>query len=298
MAGFTTDVKELYADSNIVSRFVLWNIGVFLVLRIVGFVSGFFFEMEHAIGDSYYYLSLPSQPLQLLTKPWTILTHMFTHWDFMHILFNMLWLWFGGRILLDVANRRQFVKAYWVGGFAGMLLYLIIYNLIPEYTIVEGSLIGASGAVHAVWLTAAATAPNYKVHLPLVGAIKMYLLTLIFVIIALPMSRYNFGGILCHFGGAFFGYWYGRNLAAGVDRVNWFDNAYERVLSWFRPRKKRSKLKVVKGGKYSRDDYEYNEQKKEDEATINAILDKISKSGYESLTKKEKAILHESSNKP
>lgn len=287
MAGVITDIKDLYARSHVASRYVLWNAGVFLALLLIGFFTNFIFRWGI---DPKVYFSLPSRIGEFITQPWSLGTYMFVHEGFIHFIFNMLWLYFGGNIVMQLMDGRKFVKAYWLGGLAGGLLYMVLYQAIPELMIRSTILMGASGSIYAVWAMVAAFKPNYSLHLPLIGPVKLKYVALVFLVINLPQSFYdNTGGHFCHFGGALFGYHYGRNLAAGKDIALWFDGLYERVLSWFEPRK--PKLEVVKGGKYSRDDKLYNAQKQAAQEEIDAILDKIGRSGYDSLSKKEKEIL-------
>jgi len=286
MAGIVKDIKDLYGRSNIVSRFVIWNAGVFLGILLLSFVLNFLMKAGGiAVGD---YLALPSSPIKLLTQPWGLLTYMFTHEGFFHFLFNMLWLWVGGRILLELLDKRRFIKSYWLGGLAGGALYLILFNLLPNP---EGILIGASGAVYAVWLTAAAYRPDHTVHLTLIGPAKLKYIAMVFILLNLPREFLNAGGHYCHFGGALFGYFYGRTLNSGKDVAQWFDSIYTRVLSWVEPKK--PKMTVVRGGQYSRDDKTYNAQKKAAQDEVDAILDKVNRSGYASLNKKEKRILEQ-----
>lgn len=295
MAGITNDIKELYKGSDIASRCVLINVGVFLILKIIVFIQwGMQMNSFHLVD----WLSLWADPKIFATRPWGLVTYMFVHEGFFHILFNMLWLYMAGRIFLDLLGSKRFVKTYWLGGIAGGLLYLLAYNVLPALQGSGWSMIGASGAVFSVFIALAAFAPDYTVRLVFIGPVKLKWIAIIFVILNLPNQNGNLGGHLAHLGGALWGYTYARQLKSGRDTALWFDRWADQVMAWFRRSPKKAKMKAYAGNAApSRDDNEYNAQKKAKQAEIDRILDKISKSGYESLTDKEKETLFKASNK-
>ncbi|NND95179.1 MAG: rhomboid family intramembrane serine protease [Flavobacteriales bacterium] len=296
MAGLKDDIKRIYSTSNTASRYVLINVAVFLSIIIVKFIAWGF----QANGfDIIEWIGLPSSFEVFMTRPWSVFSYMFVHEAFFHILINMLWLFMAGRIFVDLLGSKKFVKTYWLGGFFGGLLYLLLYNLFPALQGSNATLIGASGAVFAVFIGLASYVPDYVIRLVFIGPVKLKWVAIVFVILMLPTNSGNLGGHIAHLGGAMWGFIYARNLRGGNDLAQWFDSTADWVINLFE-RKERPRMRVYKGaGKanYSRDNYNYNEQKKKEQEEIDRILDKISKSGYESLSSSEKATLFKASNK-
>ena len=214
---------------------------------------------------------------------------MFVHKDIWHILFNMLWLYWFGRIFLEYLDQRKLVAVYLLGGISGALVYILSFNIFPAFTgvVAESVAIGASASVMAIVIAIAAYVPDYTVQLFLFGRIKIkYMALAIFVLTSVMDFSVNSGGKLAHIGGAFFGYFYTINLRQGRDIGKGFNKIIDFFVTIFKPRKK---LKVTH--KKAATDYEFNKIKSEHQARINSILDKISKGGYDSLTKEEKEIL-------
>jgi membrane associated rhomboid family serine protease len=298
MAGITSDIKQLYQRSDIASRFVLINVGVFLLLKIILFIQ---WGTGMQQWDLVRWFALESSLEAFSSRPWGILTYMFVHEGFFHILFNMLWLYMAGRIFIDLMGSDRFVKTYWLGGLIGGALYLLMFNLLPALDGKSTYLIGASGSVFAIFIATAAFAPDYEVRLVFIGNVKLKWIALVFVVLNLPNSSGNLGGHLAHFGGALWGYTYARNLKSGKDMAMWFDRWKDQVLGWFKPNPKTVKKAKMKAYRNSsvppRDDAEFNEWKKAQQEEVDRILDKISKGGYESLTSKEKETLFKASNK-
>lgn len=294
MAGMINDIKEIYAKSNSASRFVLINVGVFLLIKILLF---FTWGVQADGLDIVSWVALPSSIQDFILQPWSLFTYMFVHEDFFHILFNMLWLFMAGRIFVELMGSKRFIKTYWLGGLYGGLLYLAMYSVLPALQDNHSLLIGASGAVFAVFVGLAAYAPDYVIRLIFIGPVKLKWVAIVFVVLSLPTADGNLGGHLAHLGGAIWGYSYARNVRSGKETGIWFDKLANSVLSLF-DRKRSPKMKVYPGGgKPPRDDAEFNAKKNAEQAEIDLILDKISKSGYESLTEREKTILFKASNK-
>jgi membrane associated rhomboid family serine protease len=296
MAGIKDDIKQLYSTSHTASRYVLINVAVFLAIIIVKFISWGFQANGFDFVD---WIGLPASLSSFMIKPWTIFTYMFVHEAFFHILMNMLWLFMAGRIFVDLLGSKKFVKTYWLGGFFGGLLYLLMYNFFPALQGSNATLIGASGAVFAVFIGLAAYVPDYVIRLVFIGPVKLKWVAIVFVILMLPTNSGNLGGHIAHLGGALWGFIYARNLKGGIDMGQWFDRTADWVMTLFE-RNQKPKMKVYQGaGKanYSRDNKDYNAQKKKEQEEIDLILDKISKSGYESLSSSEKATLFKASNK-
>jgi membrane associated rhomboid family serine protease len=226
-------------------------------------------------------LAMPAWLPSLPYKFWTPLTYMFLHRDFFHILFNMLWLYWMGRIFEEYLNPRQFTFTYFAGGFAGALFYILAYNIIPVFSAKAGVsvILGASASVNAIVIAIATLLPDYTIVLLLFGAVRLKYLALAFVIIDfLSIAASNPGGSIAHLGGALLGFLYIKQLQNGRD--------------WSKIFHRGKKLKVA-----SRQKSDIPVNRLPDQEVIDGILDKISKSGYESLSKKEKEQLFNASKK-
>jgi hypothetical protein len=207
----------------------------------------------------------------------------------------MLWLYWFGRIFLEYLDQRKLVAVYLLGGISGAVLYILSFNVFPAYTdvVAESVAIGASASVMAVVIAIAAYVPDYTVQLFLFGRIKIkYMALAIFVLTSVMDFSTNSGGKLAHIGGALFGYIYTMNLRHGKDIGKGFNKILDFFATIFKPRKK---LKVTH--KKTATEYEYNKIKSDRQKDINSILDKISKGGYDSLTKEEKETLFKESQK-
>jgi hypothetical protein len=205
----------------------------------------------------------------------------------------MLWLYWFGSIFLEYLDQRKLVAVYLMGGISGALVYIISFNIFPAFTgiVAESVAIGASASVMAIVIAIAAYVPDYTIQLFLFGRIKIkYMALAIFVLTSVMDFSVNSGGKLAHIGGAFFGYLYTINLRRGHDIGRGLDKVIDFFATIFKPRKK---LKV--SHKKVADEYEYNKIKTEHQTSVNRILDKISKGGYDSLTKEEKETLFKES---
>jgi membrane associated rhomboid family serine protease len=249
--------------------------------------------MEEVILD---YLALPASMDLLITRPWTLFTYMFLHTSFLHILFNMLWLyWFGKIFTQYLKSQRQLITTYILGGLAGGLLYILSFNLFPVFADVlpEARALGASASVMGIVMAIAFYVPNYTVNMIFFGKVKIFYLALALFVIDFFMIRHgNAGGHIAHIGGAIYGFLYVYYLKKGRDFSKFWPNF---KFKWG-DTKKRHKPKVAYSKRPVKDD-EYNRKKAGDQKKIDHILDKISRSGYDSLTKEEKEILFNSSNR-
>ncbi|MBE3087064.1 MAG: rhomboid family intramembrane serine protease [Bacteroidetes bacterium] len=292
--GIWDDIKKTFRNGSNLTRLMYINIAVFILITIVAVIS-FLLNNPEVSGKALNLFSVPSSFKILLVRPWTIITYMFVHKDIWHILFNMLWLYWFGRIFLEYLDQRKLVAVYLLGGISGAFVYILSFNIFPAFTGVVGEsvAIGASASVMAVVIAIAAYVPDYTVQLFLFGRIKIkYMALAIFVLTSIMDFSINSGGKLAHIGGAFFGYFYTINLRQGRDIGKGFNRVIDFFVTLFKPRKK---LKVTH--KKAATEYEYNKIKTEHQTRINSILDKISKGGYDSLTKEEKETLFKESQK-
>ncbi len=287
-------IKTLFAQGNSLMRLIYINIGLFVVIKLMIMVLILF-----NIKGSYLvtFIELPSNINTLLYQPWSVITYMFVHLSFGHIFFNMIALYWFGRIALEYFSEKQLVGLYILGGIGGAALYLTAYNLFPyfENQVYNSYLIGASGAVLAICVAIATIAPNYQLRMMLIGNVKLiWLATGMVVISFLGITGDNAGGEFAHLGGAILGYFYALSWKKGKDWstpvtkvINWFSN-----LSKARPKVSTKKPRNFKRGK---SDAEYNRERKKNSESIDTILDKIKRSGYDSLSKEEKQKLFDKS---
>jgi len=292
--GIWDEIKLTFRNGSNLTRLIYINIVVFVLLSIVAGI-GFLLNNQEISGKALDLFSVPASFNALLLRPWTLITYMFTHKDIWHILFNMLWLYWFGRIFLEYLDERKLVAVYLLGGISGALVYILSFNIFPAFTgvVADSVAIGASASVMAIVIAIAAYVPDYTVQLFLFGRIKIkYMALAIFILTSIMDFSVNSGGKLAHIGGALFGYFYIINLRHGRDIGKGFNRIIDLFATIFKPRKK---LKVTY--KKVATEYEYNKIKTEHQKRINNILDKISKGGYESLTKEEKEALFKESQK-
>jgi membrane associated rhomboid family serine protease len=262
------------------------NIIVYLLVNVPATFETLFFH-SHAISVlSDEYLLLPAYLPKLLVRFWTPFTYMFMHATIFHILFNMLWFYWFGQIFEEYLGKQRTLGVYIMGGLAGAVFFVVSYNVFPFYTadhaaLLTGPLVGASASVMAIIVATATLLPDYTIPLILIGPVKLKWLALFFVITDfLGITGFNAGGELAHLGGALMGFIYTKQLQNGNDLVG-------RISGIFKPK---PKLKVVSKNN-SRNSRDFPRQEE-----IDFILDKISKSGYDSLTRQEKEVLFRASN--
>jgi membrane associated rhomboid family serine protease len=292
--GISNDIKKTFSRGNNLTKLIYLNIAVFLAISIVSII-GYLLNNQDLPLKALNLLSVPSSINALLLRPWTLLTYMFTHKEILHILFNMLWLYWFGLIFLEYLDQRKLVAVYIEGGLCGAIVYIISFNIFPVFNqvVAESVAIGASASVMAVVVSIAVYVPDYSVNLLLLGRIKIkYVALAIFILASVMDFSVNSGGKLAHIGGALFGYLYTINLRRGRDLGKGINKTIDFFATLFKPRKK---LRVTY--KKPASDYEYNKSRVDHQEKINKILDKISKGGYDSLTKEEKDLLFNESQK-
>ena len=290
MSDWKQKLRYKYATSTIVEKLIGLNL-IFFVLPFVFLTIGFFFEAQ----TNYFvvWLVFPSDPFEFILQPWSIITYAFLHSGFFHILFNLLVLYFSGRIFLEFYAPQKLVNFYVLGAISGALIFMLSFNLFPVFNQLGSSkLLGASAAVMAILVGVSTKVPNYGIRLFLFGNVKLWQIAIVLVIldfIRIPFG--NPGGHLAHLGGAFIGYFYAKQLDKGNDIGGFVAStmAYFQSLFDSSARSKRNMKTVHKSAK--RKTATATTSKNEKQKKIDKILDKISKSGYESLTKAEKDFL-------
>jgi membrane associated rhomboid family serine protease len=292
--GIWDEIAKTFRTGNNLIRLIYINAGVFLLIALTSII-GFLLKNELLPAGLVSLLSVPADPKVLLLRPWSLITYMFTHKDILHILFNMLWLYWFGKIFLEYLDQRKLVAVYLMGGLSGALLYVLSFNIFPAFTDMVGVsvAIGASASVMAVVVAISAYVPDYSINLFLLGRIKLkYMALAMFILTSVVDFSVNSGGKLAHIGGALFGYLYILGIRKGKDPGRGFNSMLDFFATLFRPRKK---LKVTH--KKPVTDLDYNKMKADNQVRINSILDKISKGGYDSLTREEKEVLFRESQK-
>ncbi len=278
------DIKQTFKEGSVLTRLIYVNLGVFLLVKLVAV----FFYLAGSPFPLANWLSVPSNMHDLVLRPWTPITYMFLHVGFIHILFNILGLYWFGKMFLFHFEGRKLLSLYLMGGITGAVVYVAAYNIFPAFTSVYGLLLGASASVFAILVALAVYDPNREILLMFIGPVRLKYVAGFYVLLSvISISASNPGGNLAHLGGAAWGWFYIYQLRRGKDRGAGLVRFLDKLAKEMTPK---SNMKVTYK-KPPRDDYEYNKQKHEQQEEINHILDKIAKSGYESLTKREKEIL-------
>ena len=288
-------------SSDIVGKYIFANVAVYVFVLFIG-VFSVLFNAGGGVNGVVRLFELPASLPLLLQRPWTIVTYMFLHEHFMHILWNMVALYFFGRIFLNFYSVRHFVGVYIMGGLFGGAAFVLSYNLFPYFAPYVGSsfLVGASASVLAVVVASAVRSPEYRIKLFLIGSVRLSTFALVTVAISfLMLSGDNAGGNFAHLGGAFAGWLMAYMLNKGKDITAFVNRPIDWVVTLFKskPAQKRKKGKFTYAKTGRNADYEYNARKKESEAAVDKILEKIKKGGYSSLTEEEKKRLFEASGK-
>jgi len=304
------DAKYFLKRNKLFTRILLINLTVFLAVNLINV----FLRLSKVYGPGelspiIYWLSVPASLNTLISKPWTLITYMFLQYDFFHLFFNMLVFYFGGRLFLEYMNQKRLLATYVWGGLFGAALYIIIFNIFPllQETVSQSIALGASASVLAILVAIATYVPGYTVNLLFFGRVKLQYIALVVVLIDVlsiftlnsrDPGEINFGGHIAHLGGALWGYisvkWMGKmNRTSGVFSL--FDLSALKAV-FMRSPKRSSGYKRNFSGRPLSDDA-YNLEKRNRQARIDSILEKISKSGYSSLSAEEKEFLFKMSNK-
>ena len=303
MNSILDEFKNAFSrPNNGLMRILFINVAVFLtliVLRVILSFSGAADVYELILRQ----LMLPAALDSFIVKPWTLVTYFFTHEGFFHILFNMLFIyWFGG-LIMEFLGSQKLVNLYVLGGLAGGLLYILLYNTLPYFAqqVEVSRMLGASAGVYAIVVGAATFMPNYTISLILLGPVRIKYIAIFYVILSFAQSvGPNAGGELAHLAGAALGFFYIKQLQNGNDLGKPLQSFFGFIKSFFvkQPRvsvsyrnkeQKNSKRSSKRSGGGSMRSGNSNQDE------IDAILDKISESGYDSLTKEEKQKLFDAS---
>lgn len=287
------DIRRTYRQGTMLMRIIYINIAVFVLLHLVALVG---IIINVPAQELVQWVQMPSDPVRLVRTPWTPVTYMFTHYDLLHILFNMLWLYWLGRIFLEYFTPKRLSALYVLGGLGGAALYLLAMNLLPHFSGHNSYLMGASASVIAIVVAVAVWAPDYKIGLLFIGDISLKWVAIVTIgIDLLSVDAGNAGGHIAHLGGAAVGAVYATALRRGTD----ITAPLNAVLDWLASLVSRREPGVGQpvGGKAYGKTHATSHTEPPTEAEIDAILDKIKRSGYTSLTDHERDVLFSASRK-
>ncbi|MDA9634517.1 rhomboid family intramembrane serine protease [bacterium] len=275
--NFLDNLKREFGIANMLNKLIYINVFSFLVLNIFSVIFSLLLIDISSIKEL---LMLPSSTEEVIKKPWSLISYMFIHDNFIHLLFNLIWLHFGGKLFLQYLNQKQLLYTYVLGGLFGGIFFIIAFNNLPALIPYSenAKALGASASVLAIFFAIATYIPNFQVNIPFIGFIKLKHIALIYIILDfLNIPNGNAGGHIAHLGGAIFGFFYVKQFTQKLAK-----NKQNQFLSYLKNIFNFQKSKIKKS-------YEMKE--------IDLILEKISKSGYNSLTKIEKELLFKSSKK-
>lgn len=291
MGSFINDLKSGFNRGNIYIQFIYINVGVFVLTSLLDILWTLFNRNGAFVLQ---YLELPAWTERFIFQPWSLFTYMFMHAGVLHLLFNMLWLYWFGQMFLSLFSAKHFRGLYLLGGICGGLLYMLAYNVFPYFSdsMYYSYLLGASASVLAIVVATAVRAPEYQVNFMFIGAVRLKYVALFMVLTDLMfMTSGNAGGHIAHLGGALAGWWFASGLSRGHDATSWINKCLDGLTIRHKP--KRPKMEVHYGDKTK--DYDYNARKRQQSEEVDRILDKLKKSGYNSLTTEEKKKLFDAS---
>lgn len=285
MTSLNQDIQKKLRTLNVLEKIIAINVIVFLIGLVLSAIL--------QTGGSLYWLELPKDAGDFIFKPWSIITYGFTHYGFLHLLFNMMVLYFVSQMMLNLFNPKLTLNIYFLGIIMGGLFFLFAYNVFPpDFLKPASALVGASAGVRALLIFLCAYMPTTEVRVFTFNMKLWYLGLALVVFDVIGLFGSNQGGNIAHLGGVALGYFYAKQLLKGHDIGKGFERFMDGFANLFKPGRK-SPLKTVhkrKSGKVAgHDKSEFKEFSKQKQ--IDLILDKISKSGYESLTEEEKAFL-------
>ncbi len=297
-------------SGNILNKLLAVNVIVFIVFGLFEVFSNLTQTAGGAYHDIMSWLIFPSNPVTFILHPWTIISYQFLHSGFFHLFSNMLMLMFAGKIFREYLGDKKLLSLYLLGGAAGALFYMAAFQTFPFFSAAKdySTLVGASASIMAILVAVGTLLPRYTVVLIIIGPVQLiYIVLVLAVINILTVTGGNAGGALAHIGGGLFGYLYIRALQSGNDLGAWLSKLIEGISGLFTSSRSARSLKGRSGGAES---YIYSSQSNSisdarsprssaqngiSQSEIDRILDKISQSGYESLSSKDKDLLFKAS---
>ncbi len=285
-------------NSNPLLMLIVLNVLVFITLHFINIAyqltnspKGLF---EQQVTPLFF---LPAKLNVFITRPWTLFSYMFSHYDVWLLVGNMFFLWTFGYLLQDLTGNRHIFPAYIYGSLAGAVVFLISVNVFQHFSQVADTLHldGAGVAVMTIAFAATVTAPDYRVFPMINGGIPIWVITAIYLVLALAMlsgTGYSLPELSAHLAGALTGFVYIKQVQRGKDWGSWMHRFYYWFMTLFDPREKKAKQPVSKQFFYKTKSKEpFTRTPNISQKRIDEILDKINQKGYNSLTKEEKEIL-------
>lgn len=300
MTGIIDDIKEIYnRPNNGLVKIIMINIAIFLLINIVYLICKIF--GLPSINKAFFttLFTMPADVTKLIFRPWTVITYFFAQKDLFHILFNLLALYWFGRIIESLIGNSKVISIYILGGLMGAGFYFLCYYSIPFFIQHRevATVIGSSGSVCAIVVAAATLSPNYEIRLLLIGEVKIKWIAWIFVIMSVigMGGATNAGGNAVHVGGALLGFLFIRQLQKGDDWTRFVMPFLTRIRNLFAKKEIRVTHRSTTAYKEKPTQRDFKTNHNTSQRELDTILDKISQSGYESLTKEEKQMLWEAS---
>lgn len=300
MSSILEDIKSQFRYGSVVNRLIIINLAVylFLIILFIGFRIAVPGNYQSAFFNFFNWFAMPNDALQFIKQPWSLVTHFWLHHptNFLHILFNMLWLYIFGEIFLILLKPKQLYSVYFLGGIAGAFFYVLCSYILPFMT-PGGFAVGASACIMALVLATTVLNPDHEIRLIFLGNVKIKWIALFAVALDIMSltGDSNLGGHIAHLGGALFGFIYMKQLQNGNDLGKPF---YAIIENYKFPAPKKRNLKMVykneekikdlqKVGPNYKNKANKGEKYLSNQERIDAILDKITEKGYESLSKEE-----------
>ncbi|WP_264521672.1 rhomboid family intramembrane serine protease [Flavobacterium sp. N1994] len=279
MNSIIDDLKFQYKIGGIANKMIYWNVGLFLLSII------FFYQFKLGLFDFPNWLAISSEPNIVLLKPWTLVTYAFLHYGFLHLFFNMMVLNFSSRLFLTFFTQKQYLGLYILSAIFAGLCFVFSFYLLHQ----TSSMVGASAAIMALLVATTTYQPLMEIRLLLIGNVKLWHITAVILLLdLLQIQMNNTGGHIAHLSGAFFGYIYIKLLQNGTD----LSKIVDAVLNIFNKKQTTPFKKVHVNAKKPTVKRESKiVVKDKTQQQLDEILDKISQSGYDSLTKEEKEFL-------
>jgi membrane associated rhomboid family serine protease len=288
--NFIEEIKYQLSHGTMTNKLIIYNVFVFALILLLNILN----LSLNQISLTEYFFTLDTNLVGFIIKPWGIITSIFSHFEIWHLIFNMLFLYFSGQLFEQIFDKRRLWQTYIFGGISGGILEIAAHYLFPSFQNSDQVVVGASGSIMAIFTALAFHSPNIRVNLFGIFPVKIYLIAIFFLLndlIGIDNPSDNVAHF-AHLGGAIFG-------LISIQSMHSSNNILTVLGSFFdRIKKMITSVKSTKSGKAKfKTDEEYNLEKKRRQEKTDAILDKISKSGYESLTKEEKDFLFNQSKK-
>ena len=288
-------------DNNALTWLLIINAVIFIILGFINIVYRLGYDGHMEAVENFHiqitdWVSLPASAEKLASRPWTVLTYMFSHEDVWEMVGTVLWLWGFGYIFQDLTGNTKLFPVYIYGGLAGAIFFTISSNLIPGMNVAAVSLMGGSAAVMAVAIATTTVAPKYKIFPMINGGIPVWVFTLVFVAVDLAfVARTNGSLIIAHLAGGLIGFIFAFQMERGNDMGAWMNNLYNWVNDLFNPEKKYCRKPIAQQRFYKVSRKPYEKTPRITQQKLDELLDKINQEGYASLSDEEKEFLKKAS---